>query len=114
MNNKPSTKLRPADRLAALPPYFFYELNQRIVRLKAVGVDVIRLDMGSPDLPPAPFIVEALEKSARAADHHGYMPSGGTPRYREAWAEFYGRRFGVELDPQTELVGLIGSKEGIF
>jgi len=121
MNNKPSSltpessaKLRPADRLAALPPYFFHELNQKIARLKAAGVDVIRMDMGSPDLPPAPFIVEALEKSARDVSRHGYMPSGGPPKYREAWAEFYGRRFGVELDPQTELVGLIGSKEGIF
>lgn len=70
--------------------------------------------MGSPDLPPASFVVAALNRSAQNPANHGYQPFGGTPRYRKAWAEFYGRRFGVELDPQTELVGLLGSKEGIF
>ena len=108
------TKLRPADRLAALPSYFFHGLNQKIARLKAAGVDVIRMDMGSPDLPPAPFVVEALKKSADDPTRHGYTPSGGAPAYREAWAHFYGRRFGVELDAQTEIVGLLGSKEGVF
>ena len=68
----------------------------------------------APDLPPAPFIVEALKTSADDYTHHGYMPFGGTPNYREAWAYFYGKRFGVELDPTDELVGLIGSKEGVF
>lgn len=100
--------------MAALPPYFFHGLNQKIGRLRAAGVDVIRMDMGSPDLPPAPFVIEALKKSADNPDHHGYMPFGGTPAYREAWAHFYGRRFGVELDSNTELVGLLGSKEGVF
>lgn len=109
-----NSRLRPADRLTVLPPYFFHGLNQKIAQLKEAGMDVIRMDMGSPDLPPAPFIIEALKKSAEASAHHGYMPFGGTPRYREAWAHFYGQRFGVELDAQTELVGLIGSKEGVF
>lgn len=107
-------KLRPADRMAVLPPYFFLGLNQKIARLKAAGRDVIRMDMGSPDLPPASFIVDALKTSANDYTHHGYMPFGGTPNFREAWAYFYGKRFGVELDPTNELVGLIGSKEGIF
>ncbi len=110
----PAKTLHPADRMAVLPPYFFHGLNQKIARLKAAGLDVIRMDMGSPDLPPAAFIVEALKTSADAYTHHGYMPFGGTPNYREAWAHFYGQRFGVELDPTTELVGLIGSKEGVF
>lgn len=114
-NFQPSPpKLRPADRMAALPPYFFHGLNHQIAQLKAGGMDVIRMDMGSPDLPPAPFIVEALKRSADDPTHHGYMPFGGTSDYREAWAHFYGRRFGVELDAQAELVGLIGSKEGVF
>jgi len=103
-----------ADRMAAMPPYFFAGLNLRIEALRARGLDVIRLDMGSPDLPPAPFIVEALRRSAENETHHGYMPHIGTPNYREAWATFYRRRFGVELDPRSELLGLIGSKEGIF
>ncbi|MEK7277684.1 MAG: aminotransferase class I/II-fold pyridoxal phosphate-dependent enzyme, partial [Chloroflexota bacterium] len=72
------------------------------------------MDMGSPDMPPAPFIVEALKASADDPTHHGYMPFGGTPDYREAWAHFYGQRFGVELDPETEVLGLLGSKEGVF
>ncbi len=100
--------------MSALPLYFYAELNKTLARLRAAGVDLIRLDAGSPDLPPAPFIVQALQRSAENPNHHGYMPYGGTPEYRAAWAEFYGRRFGVELDPQTEVLGLIGSKEGIF
>jgi LL-diaminopimelate aminotransferase len=72
------------------------------------------MDMGSPDLPPAPFIVEQLQRSAADPRKHGYMPTGGPPVYRAAWAEFYGRRFGVELDPATEVTALIGSKEGVF
>ncbi len=109
-----NSKLKPADRMRNFPPYFFHGLNQKLATLKAKGVDVIRMDMGSPDLPPAPFIVEALKKSADEATHHGYMPFGGTPGYRQAWAQYYGQRFGVELDPQTEMVGLLGSKEGVF
>jgi LL-diaminopimelate aminotransferase len=100
--------------MAALPPNFFSGLNQRLRQLKASGADVIRMDMGSPDLPPAPFIVEALKRSAENPGNHGYSPFGGIASYRAAWAEFYGKRFGVELDPDSELTGLIGSKEGIF
>jgi LL-diaminopimelate aminotransferase len=106
--------LQPADRLAALPAYYFDGLNKKIAQLRAAGMDVIRMDMGSPDLPPAPFVIEALKRSADDPANHGYTPFGGNPAYREAWAQFYGRRFGVELDPNGELVGLLGSKEGIF
>ena len=106
--------IRPAARVANLPPNFFLVLNKKIARAKASGIDVIRMDMGSPDLPPAPFIIETLQRSAEQPSHHGYMPFGGLPEYREAWAHFYGRRFGVELDPSSELCGLLGSKEGIF
>jgi LL-diaminopimelate aminotransferase len=109
-----SARLRPAARMARLPPNYFLALNHTIARLKAAGVDVIRMDMGSPDLPPAPFIVETLQRAAQQPDQHGYMPFGGPPAYRAAWAEFYGLRFGVELDPASEITGLIGSKEGIF
>jgi LL-diaminopimelate aminotransferase len=106
--------VQPAQRMAALPPSFFASLTRRLRELQARGVDVIRMDMGSPDLPPPPFIVEALERSAEQPTAHGYTPFGGLPSYRAAWAEFYGRRFGVELDPDSELMGLLGSKEGIF
>ena len=111
--NKPQ-RFHPADRMAALPPYFFHKLNEKIARLITAGVDVIRMDMGSPDLPPAPFVVQALKRSAEDPTHHGYMPTVGTLAYREAWAHFYGARFGVELDAQKEIVGLLGSKDGVF
>lgn len=108
------TSIQPADRIASFKPYFFASLSQKLAALKQKGVDVIRIDMGSPDLPPAEFIVDSLVKSARRSDTHGYSPNGGTAAYRQAVAEYYGRRFGVELDPQKEVLGLIGSKEGLF
>ncbi len=104
----------PAARMAALPPSFFKTLQLKLNRLQAAGVDVIRMDMGSPDLPPPAHILDVLNRSAAQPDHHGYMPFGGIPAYRNAWADFYGQRFGVELDADTEINGLLGSKEGIF
>ncbi len=106
--------MQTAARVAAIPPYFFATLVRHIADLRARGVDVIRMDMGSPDLPPAPHIVEALVTAAHRGDLHGYTPFGGTPGYRKAIAEFYRRRFGVETDPETQVIGLIGSKEGLF
>jgi len=112
----PTTKpfFKPADRIASFKPYYFAALNQKLAVLRKQGVPIIRLDIGSPDLPPADFIVEALEKSARRADTHGYTPNGGNPAFRQAITQYYHSRFNVELDPQTETLGLIGSKEGLF
>jgi len=106
--------IKPSNRIASFKPYFFATLNEKINDLKAKNVDVIRLDMGSPDLPPADFIVDALTKSARRPDSHGYSPIGGTNTYRKAIASYYKNRFQVDLDPQRETLGLIGSKEGLF
>jgi LL-diaminopimelate aminotransferase len=103
-----------ANRMAAIPPYFFAELGQRIAELKRAGHEVIRMDMGSPDLPPPPHIIESLVNSARSGGHHGYSPYGGTDGYCQAVVAHYQRRFGVSLDPATEVLGLIGSKEGLF
>ena len=103
-----------ADRIASMKPYFFADLGERVAALVDAGVDVIRMDIGSPDLPPADFIVAALVERARQPGVHAYTSFGGTPAYRRAVAEYYGRRFGVELDPAAQVVGLIGSKEGIF
>ncbi len=113
MTNTPSF-IQPAERIASFKPYFFASLNRKIADLKAKGVDVIRIDMGSPDLPPADFIVDSLVESARRPDTHGYTPNGGTPEFRQAVANYYGERFEVELDPNKEVIGLIGSKEGLF
>jgi LL-diaminopimelate aminotransferase len=104
----------PAQRIAGFKPYFFASLTQRLAELKASGMDVIRIDIGSPDLPPADFIIERMYKVARRPDVHGYTPNGGSPAFRRAAAEYYGRRFGVELDPVKETLALIGSKEGLF
>jgi LL-diaminopimelate aminotransferase len=105
---------KPADRIASFKPYFFADLGKRIAVLKSKGVDVISLDMGSPDLPPADFIIDTLVQQARRDDTHRYTPYGGTTAYRKAIAEYYYNRFRVELDPTQELLGLLGSKEGLF
>ncbi len=109
-----SSFIYPADRIAPFKPYFFASLNQKITALKAKGVDIIRLDMGSPDLPPADFIIDVLEKEARRPDTHGYTPMGGSPEFKKACAEYYRRRFGVTLDAQKEILALLGSKEGLY
>ena len=106
--------MQTADRLKSLKPYFFAALGKKIVEMRASGHDVIRLDMGSPDLPPAAHIVQALVDSARREDTHGYTLGSGTHKFREAVADHYSRRFGVTLDPKRNVIDLIGSKEGLF
>lgn len=102
-----------AARLRELPPYPFVAINQRIRELTAKGIDVIKLDVGSPDMPPPPVVIETLSASARRDDRHGYAGYKGTTAFREAVAQYYQRRFGVFLDPETQVLPLIGSKEGI-
>ncbi len=109
-----SIKYKPADRIANFKPYFFTTLGLRISELKAQGKDIIRLDMGSPDLPPADFIVDALTASAKKSDSHGYMPYAGSMAFRKSVSDFYQKRFNVSLDPVSEVLTLIGSKEGLF
>ncbi len=105
---------KPSNRISGFKPYFFAQLTQKLNELCAKGMDIIRLDMGSPDLPPKDFIIDALVKSARRADTHGYTPNGGTPAFRKAISEYYLDRFDVELNPKKETIALIGSKEGLF
>ena len=104
---------RPAERIAYIKPYFFADLGKRIAAMKAKGADVIRMDIGSPDLPPPGFILEAMFESASKANAHGYT-LGQTQGFRNAITTYYQKRFGVELDPQSEAIDLIGSKEGLF
>lgn len=103
-----------AQRLQHLPTYVFAELAARAEKLRRAGQDVIRLDIGSPDLPAPPEVIATLEAASRRPEMHGYANYYGTPAYRQAIADFYARRFGVELDPRTEVLALIGSKEGIY
>lgn len=111
---KPKPTFPPADRISTFKPYFFASLVQKIAGLKAQGVDVIRIDIGSPDLPPTGEIIETLVDYARKPDTHGYTPNGGSPAFRAAIADYYARRFNVEVDPKTEAIMLVGSKEGVF
>jgi LL-diaminopimelate aminotransferase len=106
-------QLQPAHRIAAIKPYFFADLAKRIGVLRAKGMDVVRLDIGSPDLPPPGFILEGMFEAASKPDTHGYT-LGLTQKFRKAVAAYYQRRFGVELDPASETIDLIGSKEGLF
>ncbi len=106
--------IKPSDRIASFKPYYFAILVQKHAALKEKGIDVIRIDMGSPDLPPEDFIIESLCRSAALPNKHGYTPMGGSLDLRQAIAEYYKNRFEVDLDPKTEVLGLIGSKEGLF
>ena len=103
-----------AQRVVNLPPYIFAGLEKRISQMISEGRDVIRLDIGSPDQPPSPEIVEALYQSAQDPTHHGYAGYFGTPQLRRAISDYYLRRFNVELDVKTQVLPLLGSKEGIF
>ena len=102
-----------AQRIKNLPPYLFARIERLIAQKRAEGVDIISLGIGDPDLPTPEHIVRELVREARNPIHHQYPSSAGMLEYRQAVARWYKRRFGVELDPQTEVVALIGSKEGI-
>lgn len=104
---------RSAQRLDNLPPYPFAVLGKKVNAMRGEGKDVIGLHIGSPDLPPPDNVVEALNRSAHDPAHHGYAGFTGTPGFREALTEYYAGRFEVELDPSSEILPLIGSKEGL-
>jgi LL-diaminopimelate aminotransferase len=106
--------MRPADRLSRLPPYPFARWGAHVDAARKGGLDVIRLDMGNPDLPPPDPVVQALVQSANRPDRHGYAGYRGLPALRGAIADYYRRRFDVILDPDTQVVPLLGSKEGII
>ncbi|MBI4031690.1 MAG: LL-diaminopimelate aminotransferase [Proteobacteria bacterium] len=104
---------KPSVNLGKLPPYLFAELDRKIDAAKEKGVDIINLGIGDPDLPtPAP-VVKALQEAAADPATHNYSPYSFTIDYRKAAAAWMKSRFGVEADPATEILGLIGSKEGI-
>lgn len=106
-------KFEKARRIRELPPYLFAEIDRRKRDALAKGVDLIDLGIGDPDIPtPAP-IVERLKIAAGTAVNHRYPSSSGLLEFREAVASWYETRFGVKLDPEREVVSLIGSKEGI-
>jgi LL-diaminopimelate aminotransferase len=102
-----------AERLKKLPPYLFIEIDKKKKSAIERGVDIISLGIGDPDLATPDFIIEALYKAAKDKANHQYPLGTGLPKFREAVAQWYDRRFKVKLDPKDEVVALIGSKEGI-
>lgn len=108
-----NAELQLARRLGELPPYLFVEIDRKKREAAARGVDIINLGIGDPDLPtPAP-IIRALAKAAREPANHRYPESEGLDRFRQAVADWYAHRFDVALNPATEVLSLIGAKEGI-
>lgn len=105
--------VQQAKRIQQLPPYLFARIEQKISKAKEEGVDVISLGIGDPDKPTPDHVIEELIKESKNPANHQYPSSIGMLSYREAAAEFYKKRFGVTLDPKTEVVSLLGSKEGI-
>ena len=102
-----------ARRVQRLPPYLFAEISKKTAAKRAQGVDVISFGIGDPDLPTPPHVLDGLKAAADEPANHRYPETDGLPELRRAMADWYRARFAVELDPDTEIVPLIGSKEGI-
>src|SRR5919108_4827248 len=102
-----------ARRLDQVPPYLFAELERKIAEKEQAGIDVISLGIGDPDLPTPKPVIAALVEAARDPSTHQYPSNRGSDEFREAAAGFYRRRFGVELDPASEVVPALGGKEAV-
>ncbi|MDJ0642106.1 MAG: LL-diaminopimelate aminotransferase [Erythrobacter sp.] len=100
-------------RMKRLPPYVIAEVNAMRHAARQAGQDIIDLGMGNPDQPPPQHVIDKLCEVAKKPDAHGYSQSKGIPGLRRAQANYYSRRFGVDLDPETEVVVTMGSKEGL-
>ncbi|OCC25401.1 aminotransferase [Croceicoccus estronivorus] len=100
-------------RIKRLPPYVIAEVNAMRAAARQAGRDIIDLGMGNPDLPPPAHVIDKLCEVAQKPDAHGYSQSKGIPGLRRAQANYYARRFGVDLDPEREVVVTLGSKEGL-
>jgi len=106
--------VKPSSRLDLIPPYMFAQLARKIDSKRAAGIDVISLGIGDPDRPTPALIVDAMQEAVSEPETHRYPSNRGRPEFREAVADFYMRRFDVELDPATEIMPAIGAKECIF
>ena len=103
-----------ANRLASVQEYYFSTKLQEVGEMRAKGCDIINMGIGSPDLPPPFEAIEALTNCMSDANSNGYQSYRGLPELREAIAQFYAHHFGVDLNPMTEILPLMGSKEGIM
>ncbi len=102
-----------ANRISQVPPYLFVQISRKIAEKRAEGIDVISFGIGDPDMPTPAVVTDALREAALEPSNHRYPESEGLPEFRQAVAAWYNRRFGVSLDPETEVLSLIGAKEGI-
>lgn len=107
-------QIQPANRISNVQEYYFSVKLKEIAQMNANGENVINLGIGSPDLPPAPEVINALEQCAENPKSHGYQSYVGIPELREAFAAWYKRWYNVELNPVNEVLPLMGSKEGIM
>lgn len=118
MNNTsthtPMFSVLPSDRVEQIKEYYFSRKLREIARLKAEGHDIISLGIGGPDMPPPADVIDTLTEQASRSDTHSYQPGTGAPELRQAFAEWYKKYYGVVLNPYTELLPLIGSKEGVM
>ena len=106
-------RIEKAKRIDELPPYLFAEIDRKKTEMRKKGMDLIDLGIGDPDIPTPKPIIERLKKASEIPKNHRYPSYEGTIEFRTAVAEWYERRFGVRLDPGSEVLSLIGSKEGI-
>ncbi|MEZ7170578.1 pyridoxal phosphate-dependent aminotransferase [Sporosarcina sp. OR05] len=102
-----------SNRVKNMPPHFFSTLVKKVEAAKAAGMDIINLGRGNPDQPTPPHIITALQQAAERPDTHGYSPFKGIPQFRQAVADFYKREYNVEVDPETEVAIIGGSKIGL-
>ncbi|MCI5082351.1 MAG: aminotransferase class I/II-fold pyridoxal phosphate-dependent enzyme, partial [Saprospiraceae bacterium] len=103
-----------ASRLGEVKEYYFSKKLKEIAAMRAAGHPVINLGIGSPDLPPAQEVIDELIDHSQGRGNHAYQSYIGVPQLRSAFAKWYDRHFGVSLEPDTEILPLIGSKEGIM
>ena len=109
-----ANNIKPAERLSLVQEYYFSRKLKEVAQLNAEGRDIISLAIGSPDMPPSPQTIERLCQVAQLPNAHGYQPTMGTPELRAAMARYYKKTYNVDVDPATEVLPLIGSKEGIL
>lgn len=109
-----SAMIQPAERLSLVSEYYFSRKLKEVAQLNAQGMDIISLAIGSPDMPPSPQTIDKLCEVAHQSAAHGYQPTMGTPELRQAMAHYYNQTYHVEIDPATQVLPLIGSKEGIL
>lgn len=106
--------IKPSERVASVQEYYLQRKMKEVAALNAAGADIVSLGVGGPDMPPPPAAVETLCTEAGRASTHGYQVTAGIGEYRDAWSRFYARHYGVELDPDTMIQPMIGSKEAIL